>query len=169
MSPIITMTDAEFPVDLQIEGGENPTSLVFLPHARREDGAPVFAQSTKSVQKILQDGGVQAALAPSQPTDKPAIYRDEHGLEWLGPIIWISTAILAQNPAAVAISLNLISAYLYSIFTGRESETTAKLTVVVEKTKGRSSKKIDYQGPVAGLAALAAAVEQAIKEGESNK
>lgn len=169
MSATITVTDADFPTDLQVEGVGDVTSLVFLPHGRREDGIPVFAQSTKSVRKILQDGGVEATLAPSQASDKPPVYRDEHGLEWLGPAIWISTALFVQNPEVVAISLNLIASYLYSIFTGRESETTVKLTVFVEKTKGKTSKRITYRGPVAGLPELKAAVEQAVKEGEIDK
>jgi hypothetical protein len=131
---------------------------VLLPHSRREDGTLVFAQSSKTIIKELRDAGLPASFVEGKV--KPE-YRDERGIEWLGPTLWISAILLSSNPQIISVALNVISAYLYDVFKGRESENTAKLTVFVEKTKSKTSKRISYKGPVSGLDDLKRAINTA--------
>ena len=76
--------------------------------------------------------------------------------EWVGPTVFVSAALLSENPAILSVALGIISNYLTEWFrgipTGRRK---ARLDVVVEVGK-RQYRRLHYEGPVEGLEDLAA-------------
>ena len=158
----ITTTDLDDNLPQLPPPHDQEDTIVLLPHVVQEDGKPVFSQSTKSVLKRFGKEAVKARLGTDRNDD--VSFRDERGLEWLGPVIWIGTALWSSNPEAVSVAMNVISAYVYDVFKGREHETVAKLTVFVENKKKGSATRITYRGPVSGLAELKSAVIKACEK-----
>lgn len=134
------------------------TELVLLP--RLEDrGRAVFSTNTGAVRKILQRDGV--AVRELEVEGEP-LYRDERGLTWLGPVIFIAAAAYTSNPHIISVTLNIISNYLTDIFRGSTKDVDVKLEVVVEVEPERLYHRVAYEGPVAGLKELAPVVEAAM-------
>ena len=76
--------------------------------------------------------------------------------EWVGPTIFVSGALMSQNPAVLSVALGVISNYLTEWFKGTPMRRRkAKLDVVVEVGK-REYRRLHYEGPVEGLQELAA-------------
>ncbi|MEJ5311417.1 MAG: hypothetical protein WHX52_16775 [Anaerolineae bacterium] len=82
-------------------------------------------------------------------------------VEWIGPTIFVSSALLSQNPHILSLALGVISNYLTDFFKGVPGVGKVKLDVVVE-TKKKTCKKIHYEGPVSGLEKLAEVVQEVV-------
>lgn len=78
-------------------------------------------------------------------------YLDVKSFEWIGPTLLVTGAFASQNQAAISVALNVISNYLTDWFKGTPEKNTAKLQIIVEKTKSKQFVKIDYEGPPEGI------------------
>jgi len=78
----------------------------------------------------------------------------EEAFGWIGPLIFFTSAVIAQNPYLIDISIGVISNYLTDWFKGlMDGEKEVSLDVVVE-TKSGSYTKIRYEGSPEGLKEL---------------
>jgi hypothetical protein len=68
--------------------------------------------------------------------------------------IFVSAALLANDPSAVTVALGIISNYLTDIFKGTPDK-KIKLDVAVERRGDHICKKLTYEGDAAGLAQIA--------------
>lgn len=82
--------------------------------------------------------------------------------EWIGPIIFVSGALLSANPALLAIALGVISNYLTDWFRGVPIAGRIVRLDVVAPTANRKFKKIHYEGSVEGLKELPAIVHEVV-------
>ena len=68
--------------------------------------------------------------------------------------IFVSGALLANDPSTVSVALGVISSYLTDIFKGTPDR-KIKLDIAVERKGNQVSKKLTYEGDAAGLANIA--------------
>lgn len=68
--------------------------------------------------------------------------------------IFVSAALLSENPALVSLALNVIANYLTDSFKGLPSK-KIKLDIAVERKGNSVSKRLTYEGDVAGLKEIA--------------
>jgi hypothetical protein len=138
-------------------------AVLLLPTSQQEDGKFVALQSTKTTLKILQQGGVPAVLAIDPGV---LLFKDQRGFDWYGPTLFVSAAMLTQNPNVVSVALSLIANYIHDLFAGKSNDGKVHLSVVVEESKGRKKKEIRYVGPVDGLEGVANVVKSTHERGE---
>lgn len=139
-------------------GCVTPTGITVLPE-NFENAASrselLFGSEAATIRKLLKSDVPMGSLLPTGER-APAIH-NKH-FEW-APAIFVSAALLSENPNAISVALGIVSNYATDFFKGRPSR-KVKLTVVVETKKDRSCKRIDYEGDASGLASLANIVRQ---------
>lgn len=89
------------------------------------------------------------------PADKRPPYIQNNGIEWIGPTLFVSAALISSNPHLVSISLGVIADYLTDFYRGMSGDEKISLEFVVEKSDKKTCKKLSYQGTVDGLTELA--------------
>jgi hypothetical protein len=82
--------------------------------------------------------------------------------DW-GALVFVSGALLSNNPDVVSVALGVISNYLTDYFKGLPDK-KINLTVVVEKTPSSVCKRINYEGNVKGLESIVEAVKRIADE-----
>lgn len=128
-----------------------PTGLAILP--RNFDTATssdelVHEETTSTIRTLLRQGGIQETRLEKEDEKFP--YSAKKSWEWVGPIIFVSQAVLTGGVLPVAI--NVISSYIYDISKGHrhDAEVTIKFVVeTTEKTKRgekRTCKSIEIKG-----------------------
>lgn len=86
-------------------------------------------------------------------------YIQNNAFEWIAPTLFISAALLAENPAGISVALSVIANYATDFFKGMTGDKNIKLDVVVEKSNSKTCKKVSYEGPPDGLKDLASIIE----------
>lgn len=163
----ITITDgADIPVALLDRARTVGMRFALLAQEVTENGIPVFLQTTNSLAKILRSNGIEVELVP---TTTDARYRDNRGLEWVGPVVFVGAALYSHNPGAVTVAMNLISAYLYDLFRGQKHDLTVQLSVVCERRSDRSLRRMNYRGPIEGLERLPAVVRDMFEGNDADR
>jgi hypothetical protein len=86
-----------------------------------------------------------------QPDGQKIPYLQENDIHWTGPILFFAVAQLSENPNLISVALGVISNYVTGIFKGSVEQVRARLSVVVEMSETKTTKKItkryDYDGP----------------------
>jgi hypothetical protein len=142
----------------QALGCRVPTGLALLPRnfesaASRDE--LLHESDVPTVRILWRRAGLQETPIEPEGERFPQI-SEKSFEEWVGPTIFVSGALMSQNPAIVSIALGLISNYLTSWFRGvTKGRRKAKLDIVLQVGKGRYE-KLHYEGPVDGLQELAA-------------
>jgi hypothetical protein len=81
-------------------------------------------------------------------SEKPGFIHNKNH-DWAA-FIFISSALISSNPAAVSVALGVISNYLTDMFKGTPDK-KIRLDIAVERKGDRVSKKLTYEGDAAGL------------------
>lgn len=90
--------------------------------------------------------------------DKRPPYIQNNAVEWLAPALFISAALISENPEAVVQAFNQIQNYLKSFVSGLASGSKVKLDVVIEENENETYKKISYEGSPEGLSEVVEAI-----------
>jgi len=91
-----------------------------------------------------------------------ASFGEEDFLHW-DASLFISASLMAREPYAIGIALSIVREHLLDYFAA-SPERTLRLTLIVERKRDRSCKKIVYEGSSPGLMSLAAYVAAAADE-----
>lgn len=140
----------------KILGCSIPVGLALLP--RNFEDAEfkedlVHEDSVPTVRILFRLNGVTETSLERDGEKYPQI--SEKAFEgWIGPTIFVSFALLSQNPHILSIALGVISNYLTDIFRGIPHQNKVSLNIVVETTKKKTYKRIHYEGPVSGMGQL---------------
>lgn len=120
----------------------------------------IFPSSTPTITKLLQTNRISFDVL-----GKPTEYRlNEHrSYEWFAPILFISSLYYTQNPEAVALAISMLANYLTQIFKGKSSE-SINVIAYVEKEKDKTTKRIEYKGPIEGLEKLSSSIDKIFKD-----
>ena len=115
----------------------------------------IYSETTSDLRKIFKKNNAQIHYL----TDDKPLLRYRKGADWFGPTLLFSLSVIANDPHLIGISLNLVSSYLYDLFKGKAGDKSVKFEVVVECKKKEEFKKINYEGPIEGIAELAKVVK----------
>jgi len=139
--------------------------LVVLPHHISPNGTVVFPQSSRSLIKRFRASKVEVLLA-AKPDN--VAFQDEHGAEWLGPLLLISASAITHDPNIIGITLSVIATYLVDYFRGKPKPHRAKFGIVLKNgLLGRKSLKITYDGPADSIEEFRETVREAKRTWES--
>jgi len=116
---------------------------------------------TATVKKLLRAAGLELT-DPVDRAQRPP-YVQNNAADWVGPTLFVSSALWLQNPQVISIALGVIANYLTDIFRGTDTK-TVKLNVVVQKSNARKYTRISYEGGASGIAALEKVLRKAIDE-----
>jgi hypothetical protein len=141
-------------------GYRAPTGLAILPLNLEHAASPneIRLQSeAATVKTLFRQAGIPLDEL-FEPSNRP-LYVQNNDVHWVAPAIFVAAGVLSENPNAVSVALGVLSNYLTDFFKGRTSEPQIKATIVVETTKTKTCKRIEYEGNVEGLKALADVVK----------
>jgi len=85
------------------------------------------------------------------------------GVDLVLPTLFVAGAFINQNPHLISIALNVISDYLIDFFKSvykREPTESDTVRMKIVKSRGKTYKKISYEGPVSGLDKFAEIVRE---------
>ncbi len=154
-------TDAERLAEL---GCPFPTSLALLPANFETAESPadfIQAQEASTVRKLLREQHVPVEELRSPGPSRVKITKS---FDWVAPMIFVSAAVLSQDPTIGSVGINVLSNYLTELLKGLGGSRTVKLEVVVERKKDRTCKRIIYEGDPSGLAELSDAIKRLADE-----
>ena len=83
--------------------------------------------------------------------------------EWVGPTLFVSAALLSENPHALSRALGVLANYLAD-FSKRPGEGKVRLGLVIERDGPKTCAEICYEGSVEGLTSLSETINQIFDE-----
>lgn len=129
----------------------NKLSIIPDNYDRQTESEKYYYSSTlPTVEKLLNKNDVQYLVVGKDDQSK---LLEQRGYEWISPTLFVGYLFFSQNQALVSITLNVISNYLYDLFKGKK-ESTISIDLLVEETKTKTIKRINYKGPVEGISKL---------------
>lgn len=132
------------------------SELVLLPRGFESSAAGVelaHEAEAATVYKLLKAAGVDVQLLQHPDQRVPSMI--EHSAAWIAPTVFVGSMLLTQNAHAIQIALNVISSYITDILKARSLPDTVRLTVVLEETKSKRCRRVEYEGPACKLKELA--------------
>jgi hypothetical protein len=146
-------------------GCQRPTGMTLLPE--NFQSATSYAElrqlsEAATVRTLFRTNGLPLydVLDPS----KPVPYIQNNSFGWVGPTLFVSWALVSENPTVVTVALGVIANYLTDFLKGISGKTEVSLSIVVEKRTDRTCKRITYKGNVEGLSSLADIVKSTSDE-----
>lgn len=83
--------------------------------------------------------------------------------EWIAPTLFISAAIMSENPSLISVALSVVANYATDHFKGGSKKENIKIHVVIEKSRKSTCTRISYDGPPEELPKILDKIE-AMKE-----
>jgi hypothetical protein len=145
---------------LQVNGG-----IAFLPrdfHLATDATLLYHEQSALTLKKVMKGSGLDIEIVSSFDGEVPRIV--ERSLTWIGPTVLFTAVILAENPDIVSLFFDVVWGHVAEHFKGRLEPKTARMSVIVERSGSKLSRRIDYTGPVEGLKSLPRIIKEAIAD-----
>lgn len=122
------------------------------------------APEAATVAKLL----TQAGLPPSDlwTREQRPGYIQNNAFEWIAPTLFISAALLTENPASVSVALGVIANYATDFLRGIPGgkNNKVKLEVVAEPSEHGVCKRFQYEGPPDQLNALPEVIGSVLRE-----
>ncbi len=106
-----------------------------------------------TVRKLLKAAGLDVQQLQPQGRRLPSVV--QHSADWIAPTLFVGSMLLSQNPYAVQIALGVINSYVSDVLKGRTFPGSVKLAIIIEETKSKKCRRVDYEGPPSGLKDLA--------------
>lgn len=102
-----------------------------------------FAQlsRTRAIEKQFEENHIPVSVIKKEGQNLPHIYTAS--AEWftgVGPTLFVSAALLAENPHIISLALNVLANLLTDFFKGTRDKGNAELEIVVEKEEKDGSK-----------------------------
>lgn len=99
--------------------------------------------------------------------DEPEVLLAQRSGEWFGPVIFVSSLALTNNPELIAIMCGVIANYITDIFKGKK-EPEIELKVIYKQTKTTKYSEIKYKGNVSGLSEINDAIQEIAKNSKND-
>ena len=133
-------------------GGHPPSSFALLPTnfdtATCPDDLRQVAEAA-TVKTLFRCADIP--YSDITPSHHRPPYIQNNAQDWVGPTLFVSAALISQNPHLVDVALSLISNYLTILFRGQSGKQEVTLEVVVETRDDAHCRRLSYTGPVEGL------------------
>lgn len=122
----------------------------------------IHHQDALTIGKLLIESGVEIQQLRTPNDGKVGFQKSA---DWIGPTIFVGASLLSQNPMLIDVAMNVIGSYVSDmLMVQKSSGGRARLSVIVEQSRNRRFRKIDYEGPVSGLKDLPRAIREAANE-----
>lgn len=134
---------------------EMPSGLSILPsniESARTKEDLIHESETPTIRTLWRQAAVKETRVEGSGPSFPTITKKD--ASFVGPIIFVSWLLLSENPAAVDMAINVVSAYIVDFFKGHTGKRKAKLDVVVQENTGNRFTKIHYEGDGSDLGKL---------------
>lgn len=139
-----------------------PAGIAILPEnfeGVASRGELLFGSEAATIRKLFRNNNFPVDhLLPAG--ERVAAIHNKH-FEW-APLIFISAALISENPNAVSVALGIVS-NATDFFKGMTSK-KVKLSIVVEKKKNGNCKKMTYEGDIEGIRLLADSIRKMSNE-----
>lgn len=123
-------------------------NLLIIPNESfRDIGDTLFPETTREFFDFVRESSGEEIIADIAISDE-----DFQRIELHSAAIQVATIIVELVMLPVAI--NIISSFLYDLVKKhhrKPEDTSAKVKIITEETKGKKSKMITYEGPVSGI------------------
>ena len=155
------ITLGEFPaVGARCEalGIRRPLGLAMLPRnfaTAGGDNELLTEAADAAVRTLWRKADIAEDRLDSPDSQFPRL--SEHHADWIGPTVFLSSALLSETPALVSIALGVIANYVTDLFKGVPGKHTARLHVVVEQKDG-GCVQLTYNGPATEIGQIVDAV-----------
>jgi len=121
----------------------------------------IYEGTTPTIRKLFKNNGINDEKIENKY--EKSKYNIERSFDLILPTIFITAALVSQNPSLISIALGVISNYLTDWFKGATGQKIVKLDIVIEK-KNDSFKNIHYEGDPNGLEKIRKIIEKVINE-----
>lgn len=142
-----------------------PTGMCILPRnfeTAKSKKELVNESSAATLRILLRQSNITVTRIEKEGDKLPEASEKEF-VGWVGPIVFISSALLSENPKIVSLALGVLSAYLHDWFKGIVGEKKVKLEIVTE-TKSGTYRRLHYEGDTDGLGELPKIVREMTKD-----
>ena len=123
---------------LQELGCNDPSAFALLPINFETAGSIAdfrLASETATVKTLLRSADL--SLSDIFPPGQRPPYVVNHSIDWVAPTLFVSAALISQNPNYIAVALGVIANYVTFIFRGIGGEKKVTLDIAIEKGGGR--------------------------------
>jgi hypothetical protein len=138
-------------------GCNMPTGFAIMPEnldTAATRGGLIIRGEGSTIRKLLKNR--QLPVQDFLPSGERPGFVHNKSHDWAA-FIFISAALLSNDPSAVSVALSVISNYLTDMFKGTPDK-KIKLYIAVERKGDYVCKKLTYEGDAAGLAEIADAI-----------
>jgi hypothetical protein len=156
-----SITYSEFPSiadRCDVLGVRRPVGITMLPRnlTTATTGDELLAEAADAaVRTLWRQAEIEEDRLDSPELPFPRL--SEHHADWIGPTVFLSSALLSETPALVNIALGVVANYVTDLFRGIPGKHTARLHVVVEQSDGKCV-QLTYNGPATGIGEILDAV-----------
>lgn len=137
-------------------GYHSPSALALLPANIDSATAAVDVRQrseSATVRTLFRQAGIPFEDVYDQSNRPPYIQNND--VTWFAPTIFVAAGVISTNPHVISVALGVLSNYLTDFFKGKLGERNIKVSFVVEQDLSRTCKRVEYEGNVEGLHALA--------------
>lgn len=141
-------------------GIAEPTALTLLPvnfETATSESEFLLPTEALTIRKLLRQEELPFEDLMSESAN--ARYVGHKSADLILPILFVSSALLAENPYLVQIALSVIANYATDFFKGMGRGKSMKMEFVVEEPHG-SYKSFSFEGPPENLVDALAAIEE---------
>lgn len=146
-------------------GCELPSGIAFLPQNLEwaKDAAELKRSSEEAtVRTLLRNAGLSSSPIRVGTARVPVVIN--RSVEWVAPVLFVSSAMMTNDPNAVSLALGVLSNYLTDLFRGVSGERAVRVEIIVERSKDKEFRKIEYVGDIEGMKGLDKVVEAAFNK-----
>ena len=132
---------------------------MLLPVSFKEEYSNVYSSTAISFWKYARNKlDIELLSEPKQLNDLRSV-------EWIGPMILLTSSMVSSNNELVSIFCGVVSNYLTDFFKGSTEAPKVKLKVLYKETKSTKTTEISYEGGVDGINKLEQSILDIVKKG----
>lgn len=149
-------------------GCSRPEGIGILPEqfdTRTSTDKLAHLSRARSMVRLFVENRIPVSVIRREGQNSPRIHTASS--EWVGPTLFVSAALLSENPHALSLALGVLANYLADFFKRpgeRPGEGKVRLGLVIERDGPKTCAEIRYEGSVEGLTSLSETINQIFDE-----
>tara|TARA_R110001599_G_scaffold75302_1_gene206909 strand:- start:1311 stop:1778 length:468 start_codon:yes stop_codon:yes gene_type:complete len=136
--------------------------IVILPHNYQADEGYEYHSTTISFYKYSRD------KLDIKYLTEPELLVEQRSGDWFGPLLFISSSALLQNPELVSIMCGVIANYVTDFFKSSDKP-NIRLKVIHKETKTSKLTEISYEGGLEGLDKLEESINRVVSKSKKDE
>lgn len=136
--------------------------VVILPHNYQTDEDHEYHSTTISFYKYSRD------KLDIKYFTEPELLIEQRSGDWFGPLLFISSSALLQNPELISITCGVIANYVTDFFKGTDKP-NVRLKVIHKETKTSKLTEISYEGGLEGLDKLEESINKVVSKSDKDE